>query len=46
MSELKNKIQAILADIRVYEQAIEDAQGALDAAERELNEAFEELLEE
>ena len=46
MSELKNKIQAILADIRVYEQAIEDAQCALDAAERELNEAFEELLEE
>ncbi len=43
MSEIKDRIQAILADIKVYEQAIEDAQNALDQAERELNEAYEDL---
>ena len=43
---IKTKIQKILKDIKVYEQAIADAQNALDAAERELNEAMEEQLEE
>ncbi len=42
----KAKIQKILKDIKVYEQAITDAQNALDAAERELNEAMEEQMEE
>ena len=42
---LKAKIQKLLKDIKVYEQAISDAQNALDAAERELNEAMEEQLE-
>ena len=43
---IKTKIQKILKDIKVYEQAIADAQNALDAAERELNEAMAEQLEE
>ena len=43
---IKARIQKILKDIKVYEQAITDAQNALDAAERELNEAMEEQLEE
>lgn len=43
---IKVRIQKILKDIKVYEQAIADAQNALDAAERELNEAMEEQLEE
>ncbi len=43
---IKVRIQKILKDIKVYEQAIANAQNALDAAERELNEAMEEQLEE
>ena len=43
---IKAKIQGILKDIKAYEQAIDDAQNALDAAERELNEALEEFLTE
>ena len=43
---IKARIQKILKDIKVYEQAIADAQNALDAAERELNEAMEEQMEE
>ena len=43
---IKARIQKILNDIKVYEQAITDAQNALDAAERELNEAMEEQMEE
>ena len=43
---IKVRIQKILKDIKVYEQAIADAQNALDAAERELNEAMAEQLEE
>ena len=43
---IKARIQKILKDIKVYEQAITDAQNALDAAERELNEAMEEQMEE
>ena len=42
---IKARIQKILNDIKVYEQAITDAQNALDAAERELNEAMEEQME-
>lgn|GEM_PF-5876246 len=43
---LKAKIQKLLKDIKVYEQAISDAQNALDAAERELNGVMEHQLEE
>ena len=43
---LKAKIQKLLKDIKVYEQAISDAQNALDAAERELNDALNQQVEE
>lgn len=43
---LAAKIQRLLTEIKAYDQAISDAQGALDAAERELEEAMEEELQE
>ena len=43
---VKAKIQKLLKDIKVYEQAISDAQNALDAAERELNDALNQQVEE
>ena len=44
MSEIRNineetRIQELFADIEAYKQAIENAEGALDAAEQKLDEA-------
>ena len=35
---MKNRIEQLDAEIEAYRQAIEDAEGALDAADKELNE--------
>ena len=44
-NNLNARIQKLLKDLKVYEQAVIDAENALDAAERELNEAMEDQLE-
>ena len=38
---MHSRIEKISADIKLYRQAIEDAEGALEAAERELDEVLE-----
>ena len=41
MSEnMQNRIREITEEVESYQQAIRDAQGALEAAERELDEAL------
>ena len=42
----ESRIRQIEADIKAYQQAIEDAEGALAEAERELNELLCERYEE
>ena len=37
----KNEIQKLMEEIEIYKQAIQDAQDALDAAERELDEVLD-----
>ena len=38
---MENEIQELMVEVENYRQAIQDAQDALDAAERELDEALE-----
>ena len=37
----KNEIQKLMEEVEIYKQAIRDAQDALDAAEKELDEVLE-----
>lgn len=43
---LKNEIEKLMKEIGNYRQAIEDAEGALAEAERELDDALAQALEE
>ncbi len=45
MDEMAKRIEQLDAEIEAYRQAIEDAEGALDAAEKELNEVLSGLQE-
>ena len=44
--EQMEQIRQITKDIEAYKAAIEDAEGALDAAERELNEVLQDIYQE
>ena len=41
----RNEIQKLMEEIEIYKQAIQDAEDALDAAEKELNEVLDYKLE-
>jgi len=45
MSETENRIEKLKREIEGYQQAIEDAQNALAAAEQELNEELARQME-